>query len=86
MNGIEKETTEICKQIQNLTKQIEENIKMIENNQNVISLKNIKINIIEKDDDKEKIFYLRKPAGKRRTKWDSTIINWKNSLRGRPYY
>ena len=55
MNGIEKETTEICKQIQNLTKQIEENIKMIENNQNIVSLKNIKINIIEKDDDKETV-------------------------------
>tara|TARA_B100002019_G_C21070421_1_gene498706 strand:- start:543 stop:773 length:231 start_codon:yes stop_codon:yes gene_type:complete len=70
-----KHTKEICEKIRQLTQQLDENIEKIEiKNQG----ENVKIEI------KEKKFKSTPVAGRRGTKWDPTIINWKNSLR-RPW-
>ena len=72
-----KHTKEICEKIRQLTQQLDESIEKIEiKNQG----ENVKIEIKEK----EKKFKPAPIAGRRGTKWDPTIINWKNSLR-RPW-
>lgn len=69
-----KYANEICEKIRHLTKQLDKSFEKIEiTNEG----KNIKIEIKEK----EKIFDTSQVAGRKGSKWDPTIINWKNSLR-----
>ena len=70
-----KHTKEICEKIRKLTEQLDESIEKIEIKN---PGENVKIEI------KEKKIKPAPIAGRRGTKWDPTIINWKNSLR-RPW-
>ena len=69
---LKEEAHDLCQKIRSLTVQLDKSIEKIEKPQQNFLLQNIKIESKEK-------FVL--PAGKRATKWDSNIINWKNSLR-----
>jgi hypothetical protein len=71
---LKEEAHDLCQKIRTLTIQLDKSIEKIEKPQQNFLLQNVKI------ENKEK-FVL--PAGKRATKWDSNIINWKNSLRYR---
>jgi hypothetical protein len=71
---LKEEEHDLCQKIRTLTIQLDKSIEKIEKPQQNFLLQNVKI------ENKEK-FVL--PAGKRATKWDSNIINWKNSLRYR---
>ena len=53
-------------------------VRILDNLQKPVHMKNIKLNITEKK------CFNRPPAGKKVTKWDNTIIDWKSSLR-RPW-
>ena len=71
---LKEEAHDLCQKIRTLTIQLDKSIEKIEKPHQNFLLQNVKI------ENKEK-FVL--PAGKRATKWDSNIINWKNSLRYR---
>jgi hypothetical protein len=77
MNSQLKEDAHIlCQRIRELTNQIDKKIdtESTINTQNQV-MENIKLNI------KEKKNFDRPPAGKKVTRWDNTIIDWKSSLR-----
>ena len=79
MNSQFKEDAHIlCQRIRELTNQIDKKIdtESTINTQTQV-MENIKLNI------KEKKIFDRPPAGKKVTRWDNTIIDWKSSLRHR---
>ena len=71
---LKEEAHDLCQKIRYLTVQLDKSIEKIEKPQQNFLLQNVKI---------EKKIKIILPAGKRATKWDSNIINWKNSLRYR---
>ena len=74
---LKKDALILCERIRELTKEVD---KKIENIDKSISPQNIKIKVEEKP----KKFIGKAPAGRKGTKWDNTIIDWKSSLR-RPW-
>ena len=86
MNSQFKEDAHIlCERIRELTNQLDKKIDTESTintpflSQNQV-MENIKLNI------KEKKIFDRPPAGKKVTRWDNTIIDWKSSLRHRNSY
>ena len=77
-NIMEEEAHRLCERIRELTKDLDTKIEKIKETNPNFSSENIKIEI------KEKKVLIRPPAGKKVTKWDNTIIDWKSSLR-RPW-
>ena len=82
---LKKDAHILCERIRELTNQLDNQIEKdstsSETNflsQKPVHMKNIKLNITEKK------CFGRPPAGKKVTKWDNTIIDWKSSLR-RPW-
>ena len=71
---LKKDALILCERIRELTKQVD---KKIENIDKSTSPQNIKIKVEENP----KKFIGKPPAGRRGTKWDNTIIDWKSSLR-----
>ena len=76
---LKKDAHLLCERIRELTLELDKNIESISNE---LPKENIKIEIKEKEN--KKIFKSAPIAGRKGTKWDSTIINWKDSLR-RPW-
>jgi hypothetical protein len=75
---LKKDALILCERIRELTKQVD---KKIENIDKSTSPENIKIKVEEKEKPKQKKFIVKPPAGRKGTKWDNTIIDWKSSLR-----
>lgn len=82
---LKKEAHILCERIRELTNQLDKEIEKVSISpqtnflsQKPVHMKNIKLNITEKK------YFNRPPAGKKVTKWDNTIIDWKSSLR-RPW-
>jgi hypothetical protein len=71
---LKKDALILCERIRELTKQVD---KKIENIDKSTSPQNIKIKVEEKP--KKNI--VKPAAGRKGTKWDNTIIDWKSSLR-----
>ena len=71
---LKKDALILCERIRELTKQVD---KKIENIDKATSPQNIKIKVEEKS----KKIIVKPPAGRKGTKWDNTIIDWKSSLR-----
>tara|TARA_B100000287_G_scaffold153768_1_gene145232 strand:- start:237 stop:479 length:243 start_codon:yes stop_codon:yes gene_type:complete len=76
---LKKDAHLLCERIRELTLELDKNIESISNE---LPKENIKIEIKEKEN--KKIFKSAPIAGRKGTKWDPTIINWKDSLR-RPW-
>ena len=76
---LKKDAHLLCERIRELTLELDKNIESISNE---LPKENIKIEINEKEN--KKIFKSAPIAGRKGTKWDPTIINWKDSLR-RPW-
>ena len=71
---LKKDALILCERIRELTKEVD---KKIENIDKSTSPQNIKIKVEEKP----KKIIVKPPAGRKGTKWDNTIIDWKSSLR-----
>ena len=76
---LKKDAHLLCERIRQLTLELDKNIESISNE---LPKENIKIEIKEKEN--KKIFKSAPIAGRKGTKLDPTIINWKDSLR-RPW-
>ena len=76
---LKKDAHLLCERIRELTLELDKNIESISNE---LPKENIKIEIKEKEN--KKIYKSAPIAGRKGTKWDPTIINWKDSLR-RPW-
>ena len=80
INSVKSEGKELCNKIIDIAKKINDNIDKINDNIDKINDNIDKIN----DNNSKNIVknkFLIKTAGRNGTKWDNTIINWKNSLR-----
>ena len=75
---LKKDALILCERIRELTKEVD---KKIENIDKSISPQNIKIKVEEKKKAKPNKNVIKPPAGRKGTKWDNTIIDWKSSLR-----
>ena len=73
---LKKDAHLLCERIRQLTLELDNNIESFSNE---LPKENIKIEIKEKEN--KKIFKSAPIAGRKGTKWDPTIINWKDSLR-----
>ena len=76
---LKKDAHLLCEKIRQLTLELDNNIESFSTEH---PKQNIKIEIKEKEN--KKIFKPAPVAGRTGTRWDPTIINWKNSLR-RPW-
>ena len=75
---LKKDAQLLCERIRELTKELDNKIENIDKS---VSTKNIKIEIKEKKKTKPNKNVIKPPAGRKGTKWDNTIIDWKSSLR-----
>ena len=76
---LKKDAHLLCEKIRKLTRELDISLQNIPND---TKKQNIKIEIKEKEN--KKILKPAPVAGRKGTKWDPTIISWKDSLR-RPW-